>query len=346
MDRPDARYLPKNVQEYLRKQAIRLRENGETFVAIAHFLGVNRNTVAGWWKLYLAEGQAALSQYHRGRVVGEGRTLTPQQEEEILQVLQTNAPGDVAIDSALWTRRAIQALIEQRFQITLPIRTVGSYLQRWGFTPQKPVSRANEQDPKQVLDWIETQYPQLKKRAQQENAEIAWEDEAGRRNTDQVGRSFAPKGQTPEIRLPLQKRRRVNYLGCVTNGGRMWFMTYTHNFESSTMLEFMRRLIRQASCKLFLIVDRHAVHTSKAVKIWLQRHREEIELFFLPSYSPELNPTEYLNGDVKQGVHSAAPTQNLEQLRQGVQRVLWKIQKMPQRVLSYFRHPAVAYALA
>ena len=346
MNKADARHLTKDVQEYLREQAIRLRKEGETFVAIGHYLGVHRNTVAGWWKLYLSDGDEALSQYHRGRIVGEGRQLNPQQEEQILHLIQAYLPDDLGIDSALWTRQAVRTLIEQRCQIRLPIRTVGSYLKRWGLTPQKPLKRAYEQDPKAVAHWLESEYPQVKQRAQQDNAEIAWGDEAGRRSNDQVGRSFAPKGQTPEIRLTANNRSRVNYLACITQQGKMWFMSYTQNFESSTLIEFMRRLIRNACRKLYWIVDRHPVHRSRAVKSWLQRHRDKIELILLPSYSPELNPVEYLNGDVKQSVHSAPPTQNLKALKKGLQRVLRKVQKMPQRVLRYFQHPAVAYVLA
>ena len=314
MDNPDARYLNKDIQEYLRAQAIRLRKQGESFVAIAHYLGVHRSTVSEWWHLYLERGEAALSQYHRGRTVGEGRQLHPQQEIQLQQLLRDHSPDELDIDSALWTRRAVQVLIEKHCHITLPIRTVGNYLKRWGFTPQKPRKRAYEQDPKQVNQWLKVEYPRLKQRAQQEQAEIAWGDEAGRCNTDQVGRSFAPRGQTPEIRLSGKKKLRVNYLACMSNQGKCWFMTYVRRFDSSILIPFMRRLIRQVPHKLFWIVDRHPVHRSTAVKRWLETHQDRIELFFLPSYSPELNPTEYLNSDVKQGVHSAPPTRNLKEM--------------------------------
>lgn len=141
---PDARYLSIEVQEYLRQQAIHLRQQGKTFLEIAEFLGVHRNTVSQWWRLYEADGHLGLSQEQRGRLLGEGRHLSAEQELELQDLILENFPHELEIDSALWTRRAVQELIQNHSGVTMPIRTVGSYLQRWGFTPQKPLKRAYE----------------------------------------------------------------------------------------------------------------------------------------------------------------------------------------------------------
>lgn len=344
MNKPDARLLDPNTQDYLRQQAIRLCQQGKRFVDIASYLGVHRNTVSEWWQQYQEMGEVALNQQQRGRKVGQGRTLSLEQENHIQQLMQAHFPEELEIDSALWTRRAVQALIERQCEVVMPIRTVGLYLWRWGYSPQKPLKRAYEQDPDAVEAWLEHTYPLIEQRAQAEGGEIAWGDESGLRSDHQAGRGYAPIGETPEIHLSQKKRVRVNFIASLSNQGNVRFMLYTSKLTEAVFLTFLKRLIAQRERKLFWIVDRHPVHRGKQVQQWLAQHKEQIELFLLPSYSPELNPTEYLNGDVKQGVHSKPPSRNLAQLKQRLLSHLRKLQKLPSRILKYFEHPFIAYA--
>jgi transposase len=138
MNKPDARFLDLNTQNYLRQQAIRLREQGRRFIDIGAYLGVHRNTVAKWWQQYQQGGKSALKQRTRGAKYGEWRTLSQSEEETVQQLMLSHFPDELEIDSALWTRLAVQALIDQQYGVKMPIRTVGEYLKRWGFTPQKP----------------------------------------------------------------------------------------------------------------------------------------------------------------------------------------------------------------
>lgn len=343
MNKPDARFLDPTTQNYLRQQAIRLREQGRKLIDIATYLGVHRNTVAQWWQQYQQCGESALKQKTRGAKYGDWRTLSPWEEETVQELILLHFPSELKIDSGLWTRQAVQALIAQQYGVMMPIRTVGEYLKRWGFTPQKPLKRAYEQDPKTVKTWLETEYPIIKQRAKQEGGEIAWGDESGLRSDAQVGRGYAPVGQTPEIQLNTQ-RVRVNYIASISNQGNVRFRLYTCKLTAVVLLQFMERLINKRSRKLFWIVDRHPVHRSLAVQQWLNKHRETIEMLYLPSYSPQLNPAEYLNCDVKQGVHSKPPTRNLLQLKQRLSSHLHKLQKLPVRIMKYFEHPSIAYA--
>jgi transposase len=344
MNKPDARFLNPTTQNYLRQQAIRLREQGKQFVDIAHYLGVHRNTVSDWWQQYQEFGEIALKQQERGRNVGEGRTLSQEQEHRSQQLMQEHFPEDLEIDSALWTRRAVQPLIEQACEVQMPIRTVGEYLKRWGYTPQKPLKRAYEQEPDAVEEWLEQTYPDIERRAQTQGGEIAWGDESGLRSDTQVGRGYAPIGETPEIHLSQKKRVRVNFIASISNQGTVRFMLYTSKLSEIVFLTFLKRLVAKRKRKLVWIVDRHPVHRGQQVKQWLAEHRNEIELFYLPSYSPQLNPTEYLNGDVKQGGHSKPPTRNLAQIKQRLMSHLHKLQNLPARIQKYFEHPFIAYA--
>lgn len=344
MNKPDARLLNPTTQDYLRQQAIRLRQQGKRFVDIATYLGVHRNTVSGWWQQYQALGETALHQQQRGRSVGTGRSLSQAQESQIQRLMQAHFPDELGIDSALWTRRAVQALIEQQCEVQMPIRTVGEYLWRWGYSPQKPLKRAYEQNPAALEEWLEQIYPAIEQRAKRENAEIAWGDESGLRSDAQVGRGYAPIGKTPEIRLSQKKRVRINFIASLSNQGSIRFMLYTSRLTEAIFLAFLTRLIAKQERKLVWIVDQHPVHRGQQVRQWLAEHKQQIELFYLPSYSPQLNPVEYLNGDVKQGVHSKPPTRNLAQLKQRLISHLRKLQKLPSRIQKYFEHPFIAYA--
>jgi len=345
MDKEDARKLSAEALKQQRKQAIRLKKQGKSFTAIAEIMGVRRHTVSGWWKRYEAEGIKGLTPGKRGRKSGTHRTLTLEQENEVQQILCDNTPDQLKLTFALWTRQAVLELINMKWAIKMPIRTVGEYLKRWGFTPQKPLKRAYEQRPAEVKRWLKDSYPGIAARAKREGAEIHWGDETGLRSDSQHGRSYAPKGKTPAIRLSA-KRVSTNMISAITNQGKVRFMVYEQRMTAAVLIKFMNRLIAESERKVFLILDNLRVHHAKKVRTWVAAHSKEIEVFYLPSYSPELNPDEYLNCDLKAGVHSTAPARDLTGLKRKVVSHMRKLQKLPSRVKSYFKHPMIAYAAA
>lgn len=343
MEKDDARRLSQQSQEQLRKQAIRLKKKEMSFVDIAEVLGVHRNAVSGWWRIYETKGAKGLKAAKRGRRKGEKRTLTEEQEKELQQILCDKTPDQLKLTFALWTRQAVQELIKKQCGITMPIRTVGEYLKRWGFTPQKPLKQAYEQRPPEVQRWLKEEYPKIAKRVKDENGEIHWGDETGLRSDSQHGRSYAPKGKTPVICLSA-KRVSINMIATVTNQGKVRFMIYNETMTAPVLIKFMKRLIKDADRKVFLILDNLRTHHAKKVKAWLQDNTNEIEVFYLPAYSPELNPDEYLNCDLKAGVHSKPPARDYKDLAKRVSSHMRKLQKLPERVMKYFKHPKIAYA--
>jgi transposase len=343
MKKIDARKLTTEAQQHLRHQAIRLRKSGRTYGEISEVTGVHPTTVCQWYKSYERGGAKAVRIKKRGRPTGSCRTLSQAQEKELRRAIREKCPDQLKLPFALWTRIAVQQLIKQLFAIKMPIRTVGEYLKRWGFTPQKPLRKAYEQNPKAVKKWLDEQYPAIAKKATKEGAEIHWGDETGLCNDSQHGRSYAPRGKTPAIRLPA-KRERINLISSITNQGKVRFMIYQDNMNGKTFIKFLKRLIKDVGHKIFLILDNLRVHHSKLVKKWLRKHKDHIELFFLPSYSPELNPDEYLNCDLKAGVHSRVPARTKKQLKKKAVSHLRMLQKKPTRVKKYFKNPNIAYA--
>ncbi len=343
MEKTDARKLSTEAQQELRNQAIRLRKAGRKYKEIAEITGVHETTVCKWYKAFLRKGRSAVAIRKRGRPEGSCRTLTQEQEKELQKAILDKCPDQMKLPFALWTRIAVQQLIRQLWSIKMPIRTVGEYLKRWNFTPQKPLKAAYKQNPKAVKAWLDTEFPEIVKRAKKEKAEIHWGDETGLCNDSYHGRSYSPRGETPAIKLH-PKCQRVNLISSITNQGTVRFMVYKNKMNSQTMITFMQRLIKGADKKIFLIVDNLKVHHSYIVKDWLKEHENEIELFFLPSYSPELNPDEYLNCDLKDGVHSGVPARTKKELKRKAISHLRKLQKLPGRIKKYFKHPKIAYA--
>ncbi len=297
MEKPDTRKLKPEVQQELRKQAIRLCKKGMTQREIAEILGVYPTSVSKWWRAYKKDGAKAIRCKKRGRPKGSCRTLTPDQEKEIQKAIYDKYPDQLKLPFTLWTRVAVQQLIKQLWSIDMPIRTVGEYLKRWGFTPKKSLKKAYRQNPKAVKKWLDEEYPVIKSRARKENAQIHWGDETGLSNDSYHGRSDTSRGQTPTVLLH-PRCERVNLISSITNQGKVHFMIYREKMNSGKLIKFMRRLVKAAGRKVFLILDNLKIHHSHAVKAWLKEHADQIEVFFLPSYSPELNPDEYLNCDL------------------------------------------------
>jgi transposase len=343
MKKIDARKLGTDAQQQIRYQVIRLRKQGRLFKEISAITSVHRSTCIAWWSLYKNEGKKALKIKKRGRPVGSCRKLNQDQEKELKKVITDKCPDQLKLPFALWTRIAVQQLIMQLWGIKIPIRTIGDYLKRWDFTPQKPLKRAYEQNPKAVKRWLEEDYPAIAKKAKKEDAEIHWGDETGLCNDSYHGRSYAPRGKTPAIRLSARCKR-VNLISTVTNQGKVRFMIYKDRMNADTFIRFMKRLIKDAERKIFLILDNLKVHHSYKARDWLLEHTDQIEVFFLPSYSPELNPDEYLNCDLKAGVHSGPPARSRAQLASKALSHLRKLQKLPMRVMKYFKHPKISYA--
>ena len=277
----------------------------------------------------------ALKARRRGRETGTNRQFDPEQEKRIQRLIIDKTPDQIKLAYALWTRKAVMELIKQETGIDMPVRSVGEYLKRLGFTPQKPVKKAYEQNPKAMQRRLDDEYPSIKSRAKKENAEIYWGDETGTRNDSQHERSYAPKGKTPVIRLNA-KRTSTNMISAITNQGKVRFRVFDGTMNADILIEFCKRLIKSANRKVYLILDNLRVHHARVFKSWLAEHVEEIEVFYLPSYSPELNPDEYLNCDLKAGVHSGKAARSKKHLKSKVVSPMRMLQKKPQRVAKYF----------
>jgi transposase len=344
MDKEDARKQPREVLHERRKQVIRMHRKGVGVMKIVEQTGLSWSAVNAALRLYEAGGAAALKPDVRGKKPGSGRSLSEEQETRVRQIICDKRPEQLKMEFALWNRPAVMQLIERECGLKLSVRAVGNYLQRWGFTPQKPIKRAYEQRPEAVQAWLEEEYPSIEKRARSEDAEIHWGDETALVNTDVRGRGYAPRGRTPVTLAVGGTREKLSMISTVTNQGKTRWMIVEDAFNSDKLIEFLEALIQDAGRKVFLILDNLRVHHSKPVKAWLAEHQEKIEVFYLPSYSPELNPDERLNADLKYAIGSKVPARTKTKLKAVATEHMTMLEKSPTRVMTYFQDPRVKYA--
>ena len=344
MEKEDARKQTREALHERRKQVIRMHRKRMPVMQIVEHSGLSWYAVNAAIKRYAEAGASALKPEARGKKQGSGRVLSEAQEATVRQIICDKRPEQLKMEFALWSRAAVMQLIERECGISLSVRGVGNYLKRWGFTPQKPIKKAYEQRPEAVQEWLDNEYPAIEQRAKTEGAEIHWGDETAIVNTDVRGRSYAPIGKTPVTFAVGGTRQKLSMIATVTNQGKARWMIIDEALNSDKLIEFLEALIKDADKKVFLILDNLRVHHSKPVKAWVADHEAQIELFYLPSYSPELNPEERLNADLKHAVSTKVPARTKAKLKAAATEHMQLLEKSPERVRKYFQDPRVKYA--
>ena len=341
----DARSLPSEAQAELRRTAVRLVAEGRSKTEVAGLLGVARETVGRWVKAHGRGGDQALDARRRGRRPGHTK-LTDAEQLRIAKLVAGKNPDQLMLPGFLWTRTRVAELIVRELGVEVSEETVGRYLRAWGFSPQKPMRRAYEQSDAAVRRWLEEAYPAIEKAARRQRAEILWVDESGLRSDHTAGRTWAPIGQTP-VTKGTGKRFKANLIAAISNTGTLRFRVFDERFSGPIFLDFLRRLVKDAKGrKLMVILDGHPAHRARVVRDYVAANPALIELHFLPGYSPELNPAECLNQDVKTNALGKRRPLNVGELKADVRRFLRSAQRTPARVARYFQERHVRYAAA
>jgi transposase len=340
MKKQDGRKRSPEALYEIRKLIVQNKQQGKTHAEVAQILGVSSGNVEKVMRLFREGGMKNLQLRKRGRP--SDTKLGKAQAAQVKKWIEDKTPDQYKLPYGLWTREAVSDLIYSKFKIRVSKWTVGRYLKAWGFTPQKPVYKAYEQNSRQVKEWLDEKYPAIKQRAQSEGSEIFWGDETGMRSDHHAGRSYAPKGKTPVVRS-TGNRFKANMISAISNKGVLRFMIY-ERFNSETFIKFLTRLVERSERKIILIVDGHPAHKTNKVKNWLSEHSDKIEMEYLPGYSPELNPDEYLNQDLKTNALGKQRPRDKGQLIKTVKSFLRAKQRDPEKVRAYFRAKHVLYA--
>lgn len=340
----DNRKLTPAALGYLRKRALEsVIKHGLTQLKACKVFGFSETSMCKYIKEYKEEKEASYRYKKRGVKVGTGSKMENAKIEEVVTTLLTNTPDEVGLSYTLWTSKAVHEYIESKYGITYNRRTIRKILTKLGFTSQKPIKLAYERDPKRIEVWLTEIYPKIKTRAMQEGARIYWGDEMGIQSTDNRGKTYGLKGRTPVIKK-TGSRFKCNMLAAISPQGFMNWMVFEDNFTSKKCIEFLSRMIRQVKQKVFLILDNHRVHHSRKVKAYVEKHKDKLELFYLPPYCPDMNPQELVNQDVKANSNNFRALKSVNDIAINLRYYLTKIQFDQFKIINYFNKKDVAYA--
>ena len=336
----DARRLTHKTLTELRKRAVSSVQDGQSPELVAKALGINRVTMYGWLALYRNGGWAALDARKRG---GRKPKLDAKVIRWVYNTVTMKNPLQLKFTFALWTAKMVGQVIFQKFGIKLSKASVCRLLVQLGLTPQRPVWRAYQQRPEQVQKWLEEEYPRIRALARRNKALIFFGDEAGIRSDHHAGTTWAIKGKTPVV-SSTGARFGLNLISAVSAQGEFRFMTVKGRVGAARFIEFIKRLIHGVDRMVFLIVDGHPAHKAKMVSRYVDSIKDRFRLFFLPAYSPELNPDERVWNDLKNNGIGKQSITSAKQLHSAVISYLHFIQKSPARVRSYYNNETTKYA--
>lgn len=340
MRKTDGRKLSHDTLEQMRIRAVLAVEGGQSPERVIATLGFSRARIYEWLAAYREGGIEAL---RAKPVPGRPRKLDGAAIAWVYRTVTMKSPLQMKFEFALWTRDMVRGLIRDRFGVSLSEVSVGRLLRKLGLSPQRPLSRAYQQDPEMVASWLREQFPAIQKEAKRLGAHIFFGDEANVRSDYHSGTTWAPVGQTPVV-TRTGARHTLNMISAISPRGELRFMCHQGKFNAALFIEFMQRLLNDRPDPVFLIVDGHPVHRSTAVKQFIADNHERIRLYRLPSYSPELNPDELVWAQVKHHKIGKIAITGPDQMKKHVIAFLRSLQKTPALIRALFQHPRIRYA--
>jgi len=340
----DVRKERPEIQEFLRKQIIEKTKQGLKTKEICEHLNLKIRYVQKICKACRDNGETAINLKIMGRPKGITKHLESVQIEAIKTKIVSQTPEELSLKGFLWDNKNIKKLILKLFKIEIPRSTLSRYLASWGFTAQRPIIYNRKQNPEHIEKWLNETYPEIKSRAKNESCEIFWCDEVGVQNECNYAKGYAPKGKTPTAKLSHNKSFRINMISAIANNGKLRFMMYEETMTQQLLILFMKRLIKSIGKKFFLILDNLKVHHGKLVKQFLAENTDEIEVFYLPTYSPELNPDEYFNNALKREIEKNGDSTTKKNFKIKVRAATQIIQNNSLKVSKFFQAKKVKYS--
>lgn len=341
MEIRDGRQLSHETLEEIRIRAVLQVEAGESPEVVIKALGFSRRCIYNWLAAYREGGLEAL---RAKKLEGRPTKLSGKQIQQLYSFIVNKTPLQFSFAFALWTCALIRELIRKKFGVKLSEVSVSRLLKKLGLSPQRPLFRAYQQDPAKVEAYLKDEYPKIKKRAKARGARIFFGDEASIRSDYHSGTTWAPRGETPVIRT-TGARFKINMLSAISARGELRFMLTEKGLTADLFIEFLKRLMKGMDGPIFLILDGHAVHRSRKVRTFVESTDGMLELYFLPGYSPELNPDETVWAHVK---HHSVGKQVIigpKQFRSLIQGALRSLQKLPSMIMRFFAAKDIRYAM-
>jgi transposase len=339
MDRKGEKRVPRRSLQDTRTLIIGAIQDGMHPEDAAGLYDVGRSTAYNWWKEYQEKGPAALIVK---KAPGRTPRLTEKQREQLRKWVVGKDPRQLQFDFAMWTRQMVRDLIKREFGVDYTPQATGNILRDMGLSPQRPLARAYEQDPELVRRWKEEEYPAIVKAAKAAGGKVFFCDESGIRTDYHSGTTWAPVGRTPIVR-GTGKRESVNMISAISPRGEFHFSFLSGNLNSELFIDYLKKLMHDIPGPIFLIVDGYPSHKSKETLEFVRDTGGRLSLFFLPPYSPELNPDEWVWKNIKHDWVGKMASRSVVEMRDGISKAVAKLRSTTELVLGFFRDPDLAY---
>ena len=329
----DGRKLSHEVLEAYRLRAIELRKMGKPVKEIALFFGLHPNSVSRWFVKHRRGGTDALKSR---KAPGPAPKLTFEEASGVLNCLKKPAT-DYGFPTPLWTCKRVRQLIRKETGKSFTEVGVWKLLRRLGLTNKKPERRAMEQNPKEAKKWMKKEWPKILAHARRWQAPLYFQDEAGVSLTPALGKTWAPRGEIPIVRV-TGRRGGFCISSAISLGGRMLFRVEKGMVNAKTFVDFLKKMMRHhRGRKIVVVTDQAPPHIAKRVEEFVEANKKSFTLYYLPPYSPELNPADHGWGYLKKNKLRDHTAQSVGELKELTRSSMWSIQKRKSLVKSFFR---------
>lgn len=328
----DGRSYSHEVLEHYRFRALELYKNGKKVNDIADFFGLHRCSVSHWISSYRRNGEKNLKSK---KAQGPAFKLSKQEVNNLLMLFKDNAMQH-GFETPLWTCKRIQQIIKQRFGKKMHTTNIMRWLKRINITYQKPQRQASQRNDEAVRKWLNEEWPKIKAHCRRWQALLYFQDEAGVSLIPVMGKTWAPKGNTPIVKV-TGKRGGLCVTSAISPTGKMIFRIEKKRINADVHIEFLEQMLKQhPHRKIIVIEDRAPAHRAKKIKEFVETHKKRLAIYLLPPYSPELNPDEHVWKYLKAYQLKAHQAQDTKELRKLVKRKMQGIQKKEQVINSFF----------
>lgn len=337
----DARKIPDEVMNYLRRIAVRaVEEKHYSPELVADFLGISRSSIYNWLCEYREKGEEALA---TRKAPGAPWVITPDIDRWLKETILHSTPEAHGYNTVLWTLEIIVDLLKKQFDLWVSESTVALHLHQLQLSCQQPCSQAKPQDRRRVEDFLNRKFPMIQMVAEKIGADIAFEDETGIGLLTRSGRTWGEVNSPPTVTVN-QQRGGYNVLSAILAKGELIFDIEEQTIDGKRYIEFLQKVLRGRVQPLIVIADNASFHRSKEVRDFVRAHRHQIRMFFFPPYSPKLNPDEQVWNEVKHRQLEKQPIKNKPDLNRRIDSALRFLQEKAEKIRSFFKLPDTKYA--
>lgn len=332
MKRDDGRRVSHEVLEAYRYRAIELYQKGKSVQEIAFFFGLHRGSVSLWIKIWKEKGKESLKSR---KAKGAEPRLNKEDKKDIISWLKKSAM-EFGFETPLWDCKRIQRVIKSKLNKNISISNLWITLRRWNLTPQKPEKIALERSQRKVTEWLKNEWPKIEEHRRKWQAMLYFQDESSVSLVPVLGTTWAKKGETPKIKV-TGNRGSIEVSSAISPAGRMIFRVEKKNVNSETFIDFLKQIIKNHKWrKIIVVVDNSPSHTAKAVENFIEANKNKIAIYYLPTYSPDLNPDEEVWKYLKNVKLKAHQARNKKEFAPLVRSKMQSIQRKPEVIKSFF----------